>query len=42
MWAVQGRSRWEPEMAASYPAITAHVIYDNIREHCCLAQPPAA
>ena len=29
--AVQGRSRWEPELAALYPAITARVIYNNIR-----------
>ncbi len=28
--AVQGRSRWEPKMASSYPAIAAHVIYNNI------------
>jgi len=39
--AVQGRSRWEPELAASYPAIAAHVIY-IVRQHCCLAQPSAA
>jgi len=39
--AVQRRSRWEPELAALYPAIAARIIYD-VRQHCCLAQPPAA
>ena len=28
--ALQGHSRWEPNMASSYPAIAAHVIYNNI------------
>ena len=37
----QRGSRWEPELAALYPAIVARVIYD-LRQHCCLAQPPDA
>ena len=31
--AVQGRSRWEPELAALYPAIAARFIYNNIRSN---------
>ncbi len=34
--AVQGRSRWEPELAALYPAIAARVIYDVRSGSCCL------
>jgi len=30
---VQGRSRWEPELAALYPAIAARFIYNNIRSN---------
>ncbi len=36
--AVQGHSRWEPGLAACYSAIAAHVLYNIIRQHCCLAQ----
>ena len=31
-----GRSTGEPELVALYPTIAAHVIYNNIRERCCL------
>jgi len=37
--AVQGRSRWEPELAAWYPAIAAHV---GFCQGCCLTIPPIA
>ena len=40
--AAQGHSTREPELAASYPAIAAHVFFNNVREYCCLDQPPAA
>jgi len=41
LWDSAGAQQVEPELAALYPAIAARVIYD-VRQHCCLAQPPAA
>ena len=38
---MQGRSRWEPELAALYPAIAARIIYD-VRQLCFVAQLPTA
>lgn len=35
-------STWESDLAAPYPSTAAHVIYDNIRLQCYLAQPAAA
>jgi len=41
LWDSAGAQQVVPELAALYPAIAARVIYD-VRQHCCLAQPPAA